>query len=217
MLSRVLRPFALAAVLVLPALTALTPATASADAGAKGFVENTHAKFNALMNQPASAARETQITAQMDAAIDYDVLARRTFGDPCPTGVKSCTNHWKDLSDAQKAESRDLLKKIVQKNYRKNLTKTLNFTVSFENATDSNGDSRVRTLAKSKTDVREAPVTIDYIVAGAGGSYHIVDIITETSSLAKNYYTQFHKMLITDGQGYPYVVRKLNEKLAKKD
>lgn len=214
MLSRVFRPLALAAALLLPVLAS---GTANADAGAKGFVETTHAKLNNLMNQPASAARETQITAEMDAAIDYDVLARRTFGDPCPTGVKSCTNHWKDLTDAQKSESRDLLKKIVQKNYRKNLTKTQNFNVTFENATEANGDTRVRTLAKSKKEVREAPVTIDYIVAGSGGSYHIVDIVTETSSLAKNYYTQFHKMLTTADQGYPYVVKKLNEKLAKKD
>lgn len=208
MFSKALRPIALSFTLLLPAL-------ASADAGAKGFVETTHAKLNGLLNQPASAAREAQITAEMDAAIDYDVLARRTFGDPCPTGVKTCTNHWKDLTDAQKAESKDLLKKIVQKNYRKNLTKTQNFNVTFESATESGSDTRVRTLAKSKTEAREAPVTIDYIVAGTGGGYHIVDIVTESSSLAKNYYTQFHKMLTTDGQGYPYVVKKLNEKLAK--
>ncbi|MFO0663574.1 MAG: ABC transporter substrate-binding protein [Polyangiaceae bacterium] len=208
MLSKALRPFALLSVLLLPAL-------ASADAGSKGFVENVHGKLNALLKQSASASRETQITAEMDAAIDYDVLARRTFGDPCPIGIKTCTNHWKDLTDAQKAETKDLLKKIVQKNYRKNLNKTMNFNVTFENSVEIGSDTRVRTIAKHKTDVREAPVTIDYIVNGSGGNYHIVDIVTESSSLAKNYYTQFHKMLTTDGQGYPYVVKKLNDKLAK--
>ena len=55
------------------------------------------------------------------------------------------------------------------------------------------------------------------------GTWHVrcrnkhVDIVTEGSSLTKNYYDQFHKFLTTPGQGYPHIVKKLNEKIAKKD
>ena len=62
---------------------------------------------------------------------------------------------------------------------------------------------------------RDPAVQVDYVVRNASASYRIVDIVTEGSSLVKNYYEQFHKMLNTPGQGYPYIVKKLNEKLAK--
>jgi len=45
----------------------------------------------------------------------------------------------------------------------------------------------------------------------------VVDIVTEGSSLTKSYYDQFHRMLTNAGQGYAYIVRKLNEKLAQPD
>ena len=45
----------------------------------------------------------------------------------------------------------------------------------------------------------------------------MVDIVTEGSSLTKNYYDQFLRMLTTDGQRYPHIVKKLSEKIAKKD
>jgi ABC-type transporter MlaC component len=44
-----------------------------------------------------------------------------------------------------------------------------------------------------------------------------VDIVTEGSSLTKNYYDQFHRMLTTQGQGYSYLVQKLRDKIAAKD
>jgi ABC-type transporter MlaC component len=60
-------------------------------------------------------------------------------------------------------------------------------------------------------------VQVDYVVKPEGSAYRVVDIVTEGSSLTKNYYDQFHKMLTTPGQGYPHVVKKLNEKIAKAD
>ena len=44
--------------------------------------------------------------------VDYDELARRAFGQPCPAAIPSCTNHWGELTDAQKAEVTDLLKRL---------------------------------------------------------------------------------------------------------
>ena len=39
--------------------------------------------------------------------------------------------------------------------------------------------------------------------------------MTEGSSLAKNYYDQFHRMLTNPEQGYPQIVKKLNEDFIK--
>ena len=62
---------------------------------------------------------------------------------------------------------------------------------------------------------RDPPIQIDYVVRGSPGSYHVVDIITEESSLTKNYYDQFHRMLTNPDQGYSYLVKKLNDKIAQ--
>jgi ABC-type transporter MlaC component len=204
------------------ALSAATTASlsgeplAQADDGAQGFVERQHGRLSALLRQPASGARDAQINTELDGMVDYALLAQRTFGEPCPASVSDCQNHWKDLSDAQKREVTDLLKQLVQKNYRKNLMKTLDYDMTFRASTAVGSDSKVRTIAKSRVNAREAPVSIDYLVTNSGGNLRVVDIVTEGSSLAKNYYGQFHKMLTTPEQGYAHVVKRLRDKIAAK-
>src|SRR5215813_4902450 len=78
--------------------------TASADEGAQKFIQTEHVKLEAILRQPATAARDAQITNTLDTMVDYDELARRSFGQPCPHAVSSCTNHWGELTDQQKAE-----------------------------------------------------------------------------------------------------------------
>jgi hypothetical protein len=43
-----------------------------------------------------------------------------------------------------------------------------------------------------------------------------IDVVTEGSSLTKNLYDQLHRMLTTPEQGYPFLVLKLERKLARK-
>ena len=60
---------------------------------------------------------------------------------------------------------------------------------------------------------------VDYVVRSARVRQlpQVIDIVTEGSSLTKNYYDQFHRMLTTDGQKYPYLVQKLRDKIAAKE
>lgn len=184
---------------------------------ASDFIQTKHKAMTDLLRQPASAGRDAQLAALMDGMIDYDALTKRGFGEPCPVAVPQCTNHWKDLKPEQRAEVRDLIKRLVQKNYRKNLIRTLDFSITYGGQKEASGEMRVLTKAKSNVKPRDPEVKIDYVVSGGPGNYKVVDIVTENSSLTKNYYDQFHRMLTTEGQGYPHVVKKLNEKIAKKD
>jgi ABC-type transporter MlaC component len=190
---------------------------AAAEETAQSFVEHEHAKLATLLKQPASPARDNQVTHELDTMVDYDELARRAFGQPCPVTIPQCTNHWAELNDAQKAEVSGLLKRLVEKNYRKNLIKTLDYDVTFKGQKDIAGDSKIRTEAKSKLKPRDPAVQVDYVVKNVNGAFHVVDIVTEGSSLTKNYYDQFHKMLTNPQQGYAHVVKKLNDKINKKD
>jgi ABC-type transporter MlaC component len=190
-------------------------ARALADEGAQTYLEAQHQKIAGLLHQPASTARDAQISAALDRMIDYGELTRRTFGLPCPASVPSCTNHWSELTDAQRAEVTGLLQKLVSKNYQKNLIKTLDYDIVYKGTQDQGGVTRVRTEASSKLKPRDPPVQIDYIVQGTAATYRVVDVLTEGSSLTKNYYDQFHRMLTTPDQGYAYIVKKLNDKLAQ--
>ncbi len=197
-------------------LTLASSASAQAS-NAQTFVQNEQVRISTLLRQPANGPRDAQITQVLDTMVDYDELARRTMGQPCPQGEEQCVNHWAELTDEQKSEVSLLLRQLVQKNYRKNLIKTLDYDITYKGARDVGGDTRIRTEAKSKLQPRDPAVQVDYVVRGGGDHYRVVDIVTEGSSLTKNYYDQFHKMMTNPAQKYAYIAQKLREKIAKKD
>ncbi len=127
--------------------------------------------------------------------------------------MPACDNLWSGYSDDEKQTLRDLLTRLVRKNYRKNLGKTLDYEITYRGTRDSAGDTRVLTEAKNKKNPREASVRVDYLVEQTAGGLRVVDIITEGSSLTKNYYEQFRKKMKTPGEGYPNIVQKLEDKL----
>lgn len=188
---------------------------ASADvAGAQAFVEKEHGQIKKLVEANAPTA---EVTKAIDGMVDFNEIAQRALGKPCPTTIPNCTNHWDELSDAQKKEVTELFKALVEKKYRENAYKTKEFDVTYRGAKEQSGDiSKVRTEAKNKTKPREPPVQVDYIIKGGGASYKVIDLVTEGSILSKNYYDQSHKMLTTPGQGYSYFTQKLRDKINKK-
>jgi ABC-type transporter MlaC component len=183
---------------------------------AQSFIQHEHAKLEQLLHQPQSAARDAQIDAALDHFVDYDNLTRRAFGEPCALSLPGCEDLWAGYSDAQKAELKDLLTKLVRKSYRKNLMKTLDYDVSYRGSKDESGATKVRTEAKSKVKPRDPAVRIDYVVEQTPAGYRVVDIITEGSSLTKNYYEQFRKKMHDPNEGYPNIVQKLKDKIAQK-
>ena len=188
---------------------------ASADVtGAQSFVEREHSNIKKLVEQNAPTE---QVTKAIDGMVDYDSIAQRALGSPCPTTIPNCTNHWAELNDSQKKEVTDLFKQLVEKKYRENAYKTRDFDVTYRGAKEQGSDlTKVRTEAKNKTKPREPAVQVDYIIRDANSTYKVVDLVTEGSILSKNYYDQSHKMLTTQGQGYTYFTNKLREKIAKK-
>jgi ABC-type transporter MlaC component len=190
-----------------------SPAAASDDA--QSFIEHQHAKLERLLREPTSTNREAQINEALDGFVDYSELTRRAFGEPCPASVPGCDDLWTKYDDSQKDELRSLLSQLVRKSYKKNLLKTLDYDVAYHGARDSAGDTRVLTEAKSKSKPRDPAVRVDYVVKQTAEGYRVVDIITEGSSLTKNYYDQFRKKMNDPTQGYPNIVEKLRDKIAR--
>lgn len=212
MFSRLFRRSVAVVALAGSALLVAGPASADVD-GAKGFVEREHGNIKKLVDSNAASG---DVRKAIDGMVDYEELTRRTLGNPCPPAVPSCVNHWNDLSAEQRAEVTSLLKQLVEKNFEKNLVKTRDFDITYKGGKEAGTNlARVKTEAKSKLKPRDPAVQVDYVVQG-DGSYKCIDIVTEGSSMTKNYYDQFHRMLTTEGQKYPYLVQKLKDKIAQK-
>ena len=201
---------------ILVLLSVVVTAPARAD-DPQGFIQQQHAKLEQLLRLPDSDTRSAQINSALDSFVDYAELTRRAFGEPCPSSVPGCDDLWAGYNDEQKQTLRDQLTRLARKNYRKNLKKTLDYEITYRGTRDSGGDARVMTEAKHKNNPREASVRVDYVVAQTASGLRVVDIVTEGSSLTKNYYEQFRKKMKTPEEGYPNIVQKLQDKLNRND
>jgi phospholipid transport system substrate-binding protein len=205
-----------AAALIVAALAVTTNGRADAE-DPQAFVREQHRRIELLLHEPVSSSRDARIHDALGSFVDYDELTHRAFGDPCPHAEPACEDLWTGYNDDQRAELRSLLEQLVRKTYRRNLTKTLDYDVDYRGARESGGDSRVMTEAKNRLKPRDPPVRVDYVVKLTGAGPKVVDIVTEGSSLTKNYYDQFRKKMHNPNEGYANIVQKLREKIAKKD
>jgi ABC-type transporter MlaC component len=196
---------------------ALALPTFAAEEDAQGFVQQQHRRIGGLLHQPVSSARDAQVRQALGAFVGYDDLTHRAFGQPCPAAEPSCEDLWAGYSESQRSEVRDLLEQLVRKTYERNLVKTLDYDVDYRGSRDALGDTRVMTEAKNRLKPREPAVRIDYVVKRTPEGFKVVDIITEGSSLTKNYYDQFRKKMHNPDEGYANIVQKLRDKIAKTD
>ena len=195
-------------------LTTLSLAAQADAPTAQSFIEREHGNIKKLVDSNAPPAEVTKI---INGMVDFGEVARRSLGKPCPSTVPSCTNHWDELSDPQKAEVTDLFKALVEKKVRENAYKTKDFDITYRGAKEQGTDiTRVRTEAKDRTKPRDPAVQVDYIVRCEGPKCLMIDSVNEGSVLTKNYYDQAHKMLTTPGQGYSYFTQKLRDRVAGK-
>jgi len=185
--------------LIAVALAFCTPAMA--DDGAQSFMKERQTELVTLIHKGSSPDNQKKIESTFDAILDYDALAQG-----------SLETQWADRTDAERKEFQDTLKKLVQRAYRKNLDRTASYDVSFDGESKQAESTLVKTTAKSRTNAREEPISIDYLVHRAGASWRIQDIITEGSSLVKNYRQQFTRIIKKDG--FPELLRRMKAKLA---
>ncbi|MGC4092158.1 MAG: ABC transporter substrate-binding protein [Polyangiaceae bacterium] len=97
--------------------------------------------------------------------------------------------------------------------YRKSLKRISDYNVEFKGETPSEGGQIVRTVAKSRTDARQEPLSIDYVVHEVNGKWRVADIVTEGSSLVANYRNQFRRIIKKNG--FPELMKRMKTKLDK--
>ncbi len=198
MKSHSLRSLALVAVLTFSAPLAL------AAPAAEGFVKDKQTELTELVRKAKTPADDRKLEGAFDEVLDYDTLAR-----------ESLKEYWDERKPEERKEFQDVLQKLVRAAYRKNLKRIGNYDVSYKGEDKGVAGQVVHTVAKSRGNAREEPVSIDYVVREQGGKWRIVDIVTEGSSLVGNYRSQFRRII--KKQGFPDLIRRMKVKLEKGD
>ncbi len=142
---------------------------------------------------------DKKVEAIFNTMLDYDALAQL-----------SLDKHWSEISDSERAEFKELLKKLVQRAYRKNIKKTLNYEISYKGEGQANKGHLVRTVARNKEKPREQPVSVDYVLHQVGGQWRIFDVVTEGSSMVMNYRSQFGRII--KKSGFAELLKKMRSK-----
>ncbi len=167
-----------------------TSLTADAQADARAFLEQKHAAVTRLMEQPQSPTRDRQLTRMLSELLDYRELSRRALA-----------GEWEARSEAERDEFVSLLEQLVERSYRRNLRRTLRFEVAYE-AAEPRGEQEVlvRTEARSRTNRRAPPVSIDYLLRRVGRSWRVVDLtVDDGMSMVESYRRQFARIIAREG------------------
>jgi phospholipid transport system substrate-binding protein len=181
------------------ALTLSLPAFA---AEAENFVKGKHTELTELVSKAKSKDDEKKLDAAFDAVFDYQGLAKATLKDT-----------WEQRTPTERAEFTAVLKDLVRNSYRRNIKKTLGYEVDYKGEQDGDVGKVVRTVAHNKANAREEPVSIDYVVHQVDGKWQIYDIVTEGSSLIRNYRNQFRKVI--EKKGFDELLRRMKAKRDK--
>ncbi len=151
-------------------------------AEAENFVKGKHNELTELVTKAKSAEDQKKLDAAFDAVFDYDGLAKATLKDS-----------WEQRTPSERTEFTTLLKDLVRSAYRRNIRNTLGYEVDYKGEQDGEAGKVVRTIAHNKKNAREEPVSIATWSTKSKGKWLIADIVTEGSSLARNYRNQFRK------------------------
>jgi len=166
-----------------------TTTSAQAPAEAQRFLQERNTTVMRLMERPASASRDTELTRMLGELLDYEELSRRALA-----------SHWEQRSPAERAEFVAILKQLVERSYRSNLQRTLRYEVRYESAEARGADVLVQTEARNRQNRRAPAVSIDYLVARREGAWRIVDItVDDGMSMVDNYRNQFERILRREG------------------
>jgi phospholipid transport system substrate-binding protein len=172
---------------------------------ATDVVKDKQTALFALIKQPTTPATQDKIQKLFDQMLDYQGLAKASLGE-----------EWEKRTPEEQAQFSDILKQLVRKAYEKNLKKTATFRIDYVNEDKAaDGAEVVTTKATNQANAREEPVEIAFKMIQKDGTWKVADIITEGSSLVRNYRNQFTRIIKKDG--FPALLKKMQDKLARGD
>jgi len=175
------------------AIALLLPATVEAQRSARDYLEGQHEEVNRILRQDAETdaarrRRSQRLTRLLNGLLDYEGLSEAALGE-----------HWEAHSEDERTAFVALLRQLVERNYESNLERILEYEVSYDDETRRGDRMLVTTSARSRTQRRQPPVEIQYLMRRDGTRWRVVDVTTDGVSMVRNYHDQFHRIIDRDG------------------
>jgi phospholipid transport system substrate-binding protein len=143
------------------------------------------------------ARKKASVRRIIRAFLDYRELAKR-----------SLWRHWKERTASERKEFVQLLRQLIEDRVLSNLTSNADFTVEYGESTENEKEATVKTVVRIPN---KPEIEMEYRFAKRAGRWMIYDLITDGTSLVRNYRSQFNRIIQRDG--YPHLVRKMRDKL----
>jgi phospholipid transport system substrate-binding protein len=194
----------------LASMALLVAATASAAPGAgsplailKSRTDEVAAmlKHPTAEGTPAHARKKARVKKIVRSFLAYDELAKQALH-----------LHWEKRTKAERQEFVDLLRQLIEDRVLSNLSSQVDFTVEY-GETKVEGD---RAVVKTTVQIPNKPeVDIEYKFTKKGNRWLVYDLITDNTSLVRNYRSQFNRIIQRDG--YQALVQKMRDKLHNRE
>lgn len=127
-------------------------------------------------------------------------------------GKRSLWMHWKDRSVAERKEFVALLRQLIEDRVLGNLASQTDFSVEYQEPAISGNEASVKMVVRIPN---KPEVDIEYKMMKRGNKWWTWDLITDGTSLVRNYRSQFNRIIKKNG--FPHLVAKMKEKLRKAD
>lgn len=168
------------------------------------WIETQQAAIQTILRaSPAGAPTDPRIPRIFSGMLDIDDLARRALD-----------THWTGRTDAERTEFSSLLRQLIEHQYQGNLDQTLNYAVTYEPETIAPDGltATVRSVARSRTDPRAPPVTIEYRLHRRGNGWAVHDLVTNGSSTVQTYHDQYGRIITQ--HGFPELLNRMRTRSA---
>ncbi len=158
-------------------------------------------KQNAPPGSPADVKRKSEIKAQAASLFDYGELVKRAMAD-----------HWTKITAAEQTDLVTTLKDLIERNYVKQLKSNVDYKIEYGAEKVTGPDASVMTTVKVKTKGKSTDAEVEYKMHDLGGKWMVWDVITDETSLMRNYKSQFDRIIRNEG-GFKELLKRMKDKL----
>lgn len=193
--------------LFVPLVLTLSAGSSALAAGPKQTVVRGHERINKLLRQqkrnPARAqALDRKIRKLVEQLMDFPTLAQKSLG-----------RHFGELDRAKQQEYIRLFTELVESSYLKKLKGRMDYEIQYSAPKVQGQRARVPAVVIRHKQGRKMTTDIVYKLRREGGTWRVVDVVTNEVSLTRNYRRSFGR--IWRREGYDGLVRKMKRKIAK--
>jgi len=162
-------------------------------------------KVKTTKGSRAETEQKNKLKQVVDGFLDYRELSTRALGP-----------HWKERSDAERAEFVELLRDLIEASYTGAIRSNADFTLTFqpEEVAEDGATAQVSAVAAARTK-KGKPVSEDLLfhlyLVPASRAWMIYDVEFGDISLVRHYRGEFNRKI--KKEGYPALVATMKKKL----